>query len=372
MTSAPSGRVGHEHLRPDRGRGLGLAVLPGKSPQRSGVDPVAADLPEQLRQEVALERPELERTAGPAVGRVSKLALDEADRIDADQAAEVESAGHQPDFLYFSASSCWSDLPLSCDRPICVRAAGLPPNSTDRRATRATAWLQPLNAGCSVAPRDPRTQSSPSSSSARARSARPGDAELPKQRQVDRLEGARLCQRHGDLVPGLTFDRPEVRRRFRDRLERRSESVETDGVSRGCLGASGSRRGQVGEAFDYRRPSRITGSGKTSVGATGTAGPRRFLASFWAPAVRRAGISPAPTFHDLRHTSAALAIMEGTHPKAIQARLGHLSITTTLNTYGHLFPSLDVELAERLGEARAARLRHAGGPTVVPIEAGKR
>jgi hypothetical protein len=64
--------------------------------------------------------------------------------------------------------------------------------------------------------------------------------------------------------------------------------------------------------------------------------------------------------------------MEGTHPKAIQARLGHLSITTTLNTYGHLFPSLDVELAERLGEARAARLRHAGGPTVVPIEAANR
>ena len=93
---------------------------------------------------------------------------------------------------------------------------------------------------------------------------------------------------------------------------------------------------------------------------------------FWAPAVRRAGISPTPTFHDLRHTSAALAIVEGAHPKAIQARLGHASITTTLNTYGHLFPSLDVELAERLGEARAARLRHVGGPAVVPIEAANR
>jgi integrase len=53
-------------------------------------------------------------------------------------------------------------------------------------------------------------------------------------------------------------------------------------------------------------------------------------------------------------------IAEGGHPKAIQARMGHASITTTLNTYGHLFPSLEVELAERLGERRAARLRHAG------------
>jgi hypothetical protein len=35
--------------------------------------------------------------------------------------------------------------------------------------------------------------------------------------------------------------------------------------------------------------------------------------------------------------------------------------------YGHLFPSLDVELADRLGDVRAgalaARLRHAGDPT---------
>jgi integrase len=97
---------------------------------------------------------------------------------------------------------------------------------------------------------------------------------------------------------------------------------------------------------------------------------------FWAPAVERAGIESAPTFHDLRHTSAALAIAEGAHPKAIQARMGHASITTTLNVYGHLFPSLDVELADRLdharGEALAAFLRRAGGPDVVPIETARR
>jgi integrase len=97
---------------------------------------------------------------------------------------------------------------------------------------------------------------------------------------------------------------------------------------------------------------------------------------FWAPAVKAAGNSPAPTFHHLRHTAAALAIAEGAHPKAIQARLGHASITTTLNLYGHLFPSLDVELAERLekvrAEALAARLRHEADGGVVPIEAAKR
>ena len=43
--------------------------------------------------------------------------------------------------------------------------------------------------------------------------------------------------------------------------------------------------------------------------------------------------------------------------------MGHASITTTLNTYGHLFPSLDVALADGLDRVRtdalAARVRHA-------------
>lgn len=48
---------------------------------------------------------------------------------------------------------------------------------------------------------------------------------------------------------------------------------------------------------------------------------------------------PEIRFHDLRHTHASLLIAAGVHPKAIQARLGHSSITTTLNVYGHLMPS---------------------------------
>jgi integrase len=88
---------------------------------------------------------------------------------------------------------------------------------------------------------------------------------------------------------------------------------------------------------------------------------------FWMPAVKTAGLTPPPTFHHLRHTAAALAIAHGAHPKAIQARLGHASITTTLNLYGHLFPGLDEDLADRLGDARAARLRHAHIGEVVPL-----
>ena len=39
---------------------------------------------------------------------------------------------------------------------------------------------------------------------------------------------------------------------------------------------------------------------------------------------------------------------KGAHPKEIQARLGHASITTTLNTYGHLWPSLGAQLDAKI------------------------
>ena len=56
-------------------------------------------------------------------------------------------------------------------------------------------------------------------------------------------------------------------------------------------------------------------------------------------------------FHDLRHTCASLLIAEGAHPKLIQARLGHSSIAITLDRYGHLFPSVEQALAEKLDAA---------------------
>jgi integrase len=53
-------------------------------------------------------------------------------------------------------------------------------------------------------------------------------------------------------------------------------------------------------------------------------------------------------FHDLRHTCASLSIAAGAHPKLISARLGHSTITITLDRYGHLFPSVEEALAEKL------------------------
>jgi integrase len=63
---------------------------------------------------------------------------------------------------------------------------------------------------------------------------------------------------------------------------------------------------------------------------------------------------PVPRFHDLRHTHVALLIAGGVPVKAIQHRLGHASITTTMNRYGHLLPDVDAALTGTL-EAQAAR-----------------
>jgi integrase len=70
----------------------------------------------------------------------------------------------------------------------------------------------------------------------------------------------------------------------------------------------------------------------------------------WLPAVRAAGLDGF-RFHDLRHTHAALLIEQNEHPKVIQACLGHASINTTLDTYGHLFEGLDAAAADRLDDA---------------------
>lgn len=64
-----------------------------------------------------------------------------------------------------------------------------------------------------------------------------------------------------------------------------------------------------------------------------------------------------------RHTHAALLIAQGEHPKVIQARLGHASIKTTLDTYGHLFDGLDEAAADRLDEAWRGLVATTTGPT---------
>ena len=52
--------------------------------------------------------------------------------------------------------------------------------------------------------------------------------------------------------------------------------------------------------------------------------------------------------HDLRHSHASLLIEMGFTPLAIAERLGHEKIETTLNTYSHLYPNKQSQLADEL------------------------
>lgn len=51
-------------------------------------------------------------------------------------------------------------------------------------------------------------------------------------------------------------------------------------------------------------------------------------------------------FHDLRHTHASLLLGEGTPMHVVQSRLGHQSITTTVDIYGHVLAEADIAAGE--------------------------
>jgi integrase len=65
------------------------------------------------------------------------------------------------------------------------------------------------------------------------------------------------------------------------------------------------------------------------------------------PALAAAGFRKI-RIHDLRHTYASLLINNGENLKYAQQQLGHASITTTVDRYGHLMPDAHVGAGQRL------------------------
>lgn len=52
--------------------------------------------------------------------------------------------------------------------------------------------------------------------------------------------------------------------------------------------------------------------------------------------------------HDLRHTNATLMLTYGVNPKVAQQRLGHASISTTMDIYSHVTDKVEKEAADKL------------------------
>ena len=59
----------------------------------------------------------------------------------------------------------------------------------------------------------------------------------------------------------------------------------------------------------------------------------------WTMLAARCGLKPI-RLHDARHTHASIMLKQDVHPKIVQERLGHSSITITLDTYSHVAPGL--------------------------------
>jgi integrase len=85
---------------------------------------------------------------------------------------------------------------------------------------------------------------------------------------------------------------------------------------------------------------------------------RTFWSRYWLPAVQH--LRPRPRIHDLRHSHASVLLGAGVPIHVVQARLGHESIKTTVDTYSSLLPDA------QMMAARAASL--AFGPNVPELD----
>jgi integrase len=82
--------------------------------------------------------------------------------------------------------------------------------------------------------------------------------------------------------------------------------------------------------------------------ATGSPLIARNVQRAFKGALKRANLPATVRFHDLRHAAATLLLQAGVHPKVVSERLGHSTVTLTLDTYSHVVPGLDADAANRL------------------------
>lgn len=75
----------------------------------------------------------------------------------------------------------------------------------------------------------------------------------------------------------------------------------------------------------------------------------------WHHDTRRSAELPGLRFHDLRHTHATTLLRDGVDITTVSKRLGHSSVSMTLNVYSHVLPDMQ-ELAAQRADAALCRL----------------
>jgi len=73
------------------------------------------------------------------------------------------------------------------------------------------------------------------------------------------------------------------------------------------------------------------------------------VSRYWRQAVKHSLLPPI-RLHDLRHTHATLGLQAGIHPKVVSERLGHATVSITLDTYSHAIPAMQEEAAALIAQ----------------------
>lgn len=76
----------------------------------------------------------------------------------------------------------------------------------------------------------------------------------------------------------------------------------------------------------------------------------RTLAQHFDSLIKKASV-PKIRIHDLRHTHATILLKLGENPKVVSERLGHSTVTMTLDTYSHVTPDMQKSTADKFGNA---------------------
>lgn len=74
---------------------------------------------------------------------------------------------------------------------------------------------------------------------------------------------------------------------------------------------------------------------------------KSYLTSEMLRGVKNTGVKKI-RLHDLRYSHTSLLVEMNFSIKEIADRLGHEKVETTLNTYSHLYPNKQAQLADRL------------------------
>lgn len=97
-----------------------------------------------------------------------------------------------------------------------------------------------------------------------------------------------------------------------------------------------------------------------------------FYNRHWLPAIKKAGLSRQPRFHDLRHTCAAFYFKRGASSETVRRVLGHTTIAMT-HKYAHVFPEafedaiegIDLDIETATAGIEVPRSATAGGFQII-------